>query len=412
MKALVRTSVELAGSSLSAEFIFDTVKSYFDAFGDAIFLGLDLRDISTLFAAFDVAKASKDERFKTIVESFLASLQRRNELLPAWLMAGSTLERANDVSPEASAMLLRIKEHLRQQRRQRRLSSEEWVLLGRSYLALNRSFNILYAGTKRASVLSHALRYANLAHNCFGRVHDEVGKDDSLRYLGVTYMHSGNYRLARKTLVPLFRREIVEAGFGPFKAASLNNLFNTYLGVGAVRLAEGFFWEASYQYAHSRPNRSLLPLLTLAVAPYAEPYSIVFKRLPELRLAVPPLEILLDKLTHAWKRIDRGDKRDSFFRVSQTLLLISARFEEVQELSRELQALTFLVRVHEECFAEPDTDSSEPQLPEKVVLKQLRAHLLRCIAGGRLDPGKIHSLLGPIRTQPMQDVLQNLAPDA
>jgi hypothetical protein len=312
MKALVRTSVELAGRSLSREFIFDTIRSYFDAFGDAVFLGLDLRDLSTLFTAFDVAKASEDERIRAVVDSFLVSLKSRNELLPTWLVAESILKRANDASPEASAMILSIKERLRQERRKRRLNSEHWVLLGRTYLALNRIFNVLYAGTKRSSLLSHGIRYARLAQACFRRGHDEVGINDSVRYLGVTYMHAGNFRLARKTLAPLFRREIAEAGFDPFKAASLNNLFNTYLGVGAVRLAEGFFWEANYQYAHSSLDQSVLPLLTLAVAPYSEPYSGAFKRLPGLRIAVPSLGILLDKLIHVWNRIDPRRQTQQF----------------------------------------------------------------------------------------------------
>ena len=360
------------------------------------------------FTAFDVAKASEDERIRAVVDSFLVSLKSRNELLPTWLVAESILKRANNASPEASAMILSIRERLRQERRKRRLNSEHWVLLGPTYLALNRIFNVLYAGTKRSSLLSHGIRYARLAQACFRRGHDEVGINDSVRYLGVTYMHAGNFRLARKTLAPLFRREIAEAGFDPFKAASLNNLFNTYLRVGAVRLAEGFFWEANYQYAPSSLDQSVLPLLTLAVAPYSEPYSGAFKRLPGLRIAVPSLGILLDKLIHVWNRIDRGDKRNNFFRLSQALLLISVQFEEAQDISRELQALTFLVRVHEECFAIPDSDTGETQLPEKLMLEQLRIHLLRCIAGGRLDTGKIQSALGPIRTQPMKDMLQKL----
>jgi len=79
--------------------------------------------------------------------------------------------------------------------------------------------------------------------------------------------------------------------------------------VGAVRLAEGFFWEANYQYANSRRSQSLLPVLTLATALYAEPHSKVFQRLRGLRIAIPPLGIILDKLIYAWNRIDRTDKR-------------------------------------------------------------------------------------------------------
>jgi hypothetical protein len=92
--------------------------------------------------------------------------------------------------------------------------------------------------------------------------------------------------------------------------------------------------------------------------------------------------------------------------------VISERFEQTQNMSRELQALTFLVRVHEECFAERDSDSSETQLPEKLMLEWLRCHLVKCVAGGRLDPRQIQSILGPIRTQRMKDMLQSLVPDA
>lgn len=407
MKALVQTSLELADSPLSREFIFDTLRGYLEAFGDSIFLNLDLRDLATLFSAFDVAGASKEERFQPVVDSFLASLKKRNELFPAWLVAESTSKRANDASPEASAMFLNIKERLRQKKREKRLSSEDWVLLGRSYLALNRCFQVLYAGTKRKDVLNHALRYAKLADNCFQRVHDEIGTRDSLRFLGVTYMLGGNYSFARKTLVPLFRREIAEAGFDPYKAASLNNLFSTYLGVGAMRLAEGFFWEANYQYAHSR-RKPLLPLLTLASALHAEPHSKVFKRFPGLRTAIPPVDIILDKLIYAWNRIDLAQKRENFLRASQVILVISACFEESLETPKEMQAIKFAIRIHEDCFAESDSASGDVQLPEKLILEQLSVHLFRCLAGGRLDPDKIQFALGPIRTQQMKDMLQNL----
>lgn len=364
---------------------------------------------STLFSAFDVGKVSLEERFKPVVESLLASLRKRNELLPAWLMAESASKAANDASPEAGATFLSIKERLRQKKREKRLSSEDWVLMGRCYLALNRSFHVLYAGTKRTDILNHAIRYAKLARGCFQRVHDETGRSDSLRFLGVTYMLGGDYSSARKTLIPLFRREIAEAGFDPFKAASLSNLFSTFLGVGAIRLAEGFFWEANYQYAHSR-GKSLLPLLTLAAAPHLEPQSGVFKRLPKLRTAIPPLGILLDKLIYGWNRTDRADKREMFLRVSQLVMMISASFEEDQETSRELQSLKFAIRVHEDYFAETDSDTGkgDAQLPEKLMLKQLSAHLFRCIAGGRLQTKQIQSALGPIHTQQTKDMLRSL----
>jgi hypothetical protein len=409
MKALVRTSLELANSPLSRDFIFDTLKSYFEAVGEGIFLGLDLRDLSTLFSAFDVATASKDERFRAVVNSFFESLRKRNELLPAWLMAGSAVERDNGVSPEGSSKILMVKEQLRAKKRHKALSADDWMLLGRSYLALNRCFNVLYAGTQRRGVLQHSIRYAKLGLCCFKQVRDEIGKRDSLRFLGLTYMLGGNYRLARKTLVPLFRTEIAEAGFDPFKAASLNNLYCVYLGVGALRLAEGYFWEANYQYAYSGRHQSVLSLITLAIALHAQPGRRVFERHPRLRNAIPSLDILLDKMIHAWNRCDREDKRDSFFRVSEGLMIISACFEEAHDVSKELQALTFLVKVHEDCFAEPESDSGKTRLPQKLTLERLRKHLLRCIDGGRFDPRNIHSMFNPIRTQAMKDLLQNLA---
>jgi len=226
-------------------------------------------------------------------------------------------------------------------------------------------------------------------------------------------MNSGDYRNARKTLTPLFREEMAQAGFDAFKAAGLNNLYCTYLGVGALRLAEGFFWEANYQYGHSNRGKCVGPLLSIAMLHYAEnPMSRVFELHPQLQKELPSPKTILDKLIWIWDELEIEDKDESFLGVSQALLVFSQWFEEHGQPSEETQTLSLLVRVHEDCFARRNREESPPQLRQELVLNQLKAHLDRCVTGGRIPANKIADVLGPIDSEAMKQTFQSLVQGA
>lgn len=409
MKALVQVSLTLAQSSLSKDFIFETLKSYFKAAGDRIFVGLDLADVATLFSAFAFASPT-DSKFNDLARSFLSSLEKRNELIPAWLKAVDMLKRNSYLSPEGSAMLMAIKDQIRRNKRARSLHKEEWELFGRCYLGLNRTFGMLHGGIRKPELLKRAIRYGQLAQFCFAKVQDEIGKDDSARFLGVTYINGGNYRSARRMLKPLFRKEMAAAGFGAFKAASLNNLYETYLGVGAFRLAEGYFWEANYQYAHSNRAQFTGPLLAIASLHSKHPASKVLTNHPEFQESLPAPRIVLRKLVSVWDQLDSADKGEQFFRVSQVTLIMSQWFDEHNQLAESMKALAFVVKVHEECFGHAGQEGAPTQLQQVIVLNQLKARILDYASSAGLRIDKITQSLGPLRTKVIKEMIDSIVP--
>lgn len=182
------------------------------------------------------------------------------------------------------------------------------------------------------------------------------------------------------------------------------------MGVGALRLAEGFFWEANYQYTHSNRGKVVGPLLSIAMLSNTQnPISRVFELHPELQEELPLPKTILDKLIAIWNELESKDKEESFVNMSQALLVISEWFENHGQSSEETQALRLVIRVHEDCFARHNQETSPPQLRQKMVLNQINAHLGRCVTSGRIPANKILQVFGPIHSLAMKETFESLA---
>jgi hypothetical protein len=164
------------------------------------------------------------------------------------------------------------------------------------------------------SVMRRALRHAEAAHRCLRQSRNQDFVDDAERQLGNVYMAFGQYQIARRYFISLLRRERNLPGFEPVKAASLHNIFCISLGLGDMRRAEGFFWEANYQYVHTTPAMSLLALAMLAGTKTSPLPWVPIASFPERLDQLPAAYLTAEKAALISPLVSAGIRENVLFR--------------------------------------------------------------------------------------------------
>jgi len=166
--------------------------------------------------------------------------------------------------------------------------------------------------------MRRALKHAHAAYRCFKQSCRQDSVDDAERQLGNIHMAFGLLQAARRYFISLLRRERKLPGFEPVKAASLHNIFCISLGLGDMRRAEGFFWEANYQYAHTTQAMSFLALAVLAATKTSPlPWIRVASSL-EFLDQLPAAYLVAEKAALIAPSVSRGAREDVLFRTTDS----------------------------------------------------------------------------------------------
>jgi len=376
--------------------LFVTITDYLQRVGDRTFDGLDLRACATLYSVFQRLSVDREnhvggERVPTLreylnenwagilsaiqsggleyvdaVTNFLGGmgpdeweilfntlcgvLERRNPIIPRALALFESLEGGVNIDPSVRGMLLKLKNDLfdlkrRLKKHRRKLSKEDLQILGRTYLGLYNATRITPKYSMKKD-LTKFVRYGRLAVICFRHAEDEIGEHDAKRYIGNAYMNAGEYTKAKKTLVPLLRRELGRGGFESFQAAEFNNLFCTFLGGGALRLAEGYFHEANYRYLRARVEGYIQPLATVGtIAAFRNPLVSDVARHMDIRNFLPDALEVAKKLAMIWADLPDLQTSQNLFKIVNCLKSIQDHYCETKEADKELAVADCLLTV-------------------------------------------------------------------
>lgn len=162
--------------------------------------------------------------------------------------------------------------------------------------------------------MRRALKHAEIAHRCSKQSGRKDSVDDAERQLGNIYMAIGQFHIARRYFISLLRRERNMPGFEAVKAASLHNIFCISLLLGDIERAEGFFWEANYQYVHTTPGMSILALAMLAVTKTsALPWTRIAS-FPDILDKLPASYLIAEKAASIAPTVSVGIREDVRFR--------------------------------------------------------------------------------------------------
>ena len=194
-----------------------------------------------------------------------------------WLSARESLESNAFLDTPAVVKLLRAISQLHRYIAPSSASVDDWHLLGSLHLSVGKAAIAQGSQELSKSVMRRALKHTHAAYRCFVQSGKQGPVDDSARQLGNIYTTIGQLQIAKDYFLGLLRRERNLPGFEPVKAASLHNMFCISLGLGDMRRAEGFFWEANYQYVHTTRTVSLLALAVLAGAK-TSPFTVYSRR--------------------------------------------------------------------------------------------------------------------------------------
>jgi tetratricopeptide (TPR) repeat protein len=262
VKTLATMTRAFLSDKLNAEFFLSTLSGFHRLVGKRVFQDCDLVDLTTLYSLF--SDTSHTEAFGDLTRAFWSEVERRGPALGSWLSARRSLEASAYLDKQAVVELLRAISRLHRDVTQSSATIDDWHLLGSMHLTIGKATVTQASQYLSESVMRRAFRHLEAAHRCFRQSGKQDSIDDAKRNLGNAYMAFGMYQIARRYFISLLRRERNLPGFESVKAASLHNMFCISLGLGDMRRAEGFFWEANYQYVHTTPAMSLLALAVLA----------------------------------------------------------------------------------------------------------------------------------------------------
>jgi SIR2-like domain len=302
---------------LNVEFFLSTLSGFHQLVGKRVFKICDLLDLMSLYVLF--SSPSHTDKFPDLTEEFWRELRRRGPALGLFLSGRKSLENSGYLDKLAVVKLLRAVSRLHRDVVPSDATPDDWVLLGSMHLAIAKAATHQLGQGISKRAMFRADRHAHAAHHCFTRSDKQDFIDDAERLLGNIYMMMGQYQIAKRYFIPLLRRERNLPGFEPAKAASLHNAFCISLGLGDLPRAEGYFWEANYQYVHTTTWMSILALVVLASTKASPLPFIPIAGLPELLDQLPSASFIAEKIASTAPIAARGISEELLLRATGML---------------------------------------------------------------------------------------------
>jgi SIR2-like domain len=316
VKTLATMTRAFLSDKLNTEFFLSTLSGFHQLVGKRVFQFCDLVDLTTLYSLF--SDASRTEKFPALTRTFWTEVEGRGPGVGSWLSARRTLEKRAYLDKPAVAKLLRAISRLHRDVAPSSATADDWHLLGSMHLTIGKAALAQASQHLSRSSMRRALKHAHAAYRCFKQSCRQDSVDDAERQLGNIHMAFGLLQAARRYFISLLRRERKLPGFEPVKAASLHNIFCISLGLGDMRRAEGFFWEANYQYAHTTQAMSFLALAVLAATKTSPlPWIRVASSL-EFLDQLPAAYLIAEKAALIAPSVSRGAREDVLFRTTDS----------------------------------------------------------------------------------------------
>ena len=331
VKTLSTMTRAFLSDSLNAEFFLSTLSGFHRLVGKRVFQACDLLDLMSLYVLF--SSPGHTDKFPDITEAFWLELKHRGPALESLLSARRSLEVSAYLDKIAVAKLLRAVFRFRREIAPSEASPNDWVVLGSMHHAIAKAATAQLGRTISKSWTIRAGKHAHAAHRCFIRSGDQGFIDDAERLLGNIFMAMGQYKHARHFFVPLLRRERNLPGFEPAKAGSLHNAFCISLGLGDMRRAEGYFWEANYQYVHTNNAMSILALAVLAGTKTSPLPFTPIAALPDRLEQLPAASFVAEKVASIAPIASRGISEEVLLRATEMLGKVAGSLCERGELT-------------------------------------------------------------------------------
>jgi hypothetical protein len=314
VKTLSTMTRAFLSDELNVEFFLATLSGFHKLVGKRLFKECDLVDLTTLYNLF--SSHSHDEAFPGLSRQFWMEVGDRGAAVGLWLSARKCLEDSAFLDKPAVVKLLRAISQLHRDIAPSSATADNWHLLGSLHLTIGKAAIAQASQQLSKSVMRRALKHAHAAHSCFVQSGKQDPVDDAARLLGNIYMTFGQLAIAKRYFIGLLRRERNLPGFEPVKAASLHNMFCISLGLGDMRRAEGFFWEANYQYVHTTRPMSLLALAVLAGTKTSPLPFIPVASLPERLDQLPAVQSSAEKAALIAPIVSGAMGKDTLLRAS------------------------------------------------------------------------------------------------
>ena len=330
VKTLSTMTRAFLSDSLNAEFFLSTLSGFHHLVGERVFQGCGLLDLMSLYILF--SNSGHTDKFPDLAATFGFELKRRGAAVSSFLSARRRLETSGYLDIPAVVDLLRAVSKLRRKVPLSRATPEDWVLLGSMHLAIAKAAAAKLSRSLSKRGMLRAVRQADAALHCFVQSGEQGFIDDAERFLGNFYMMLGQYQLARRYFIPLLRRERNLPGFEASKAAGLHNAFCISLALGDMRRAEGYFWEANYQYVHTNTGMSIVALAVLA-STRASPFPLArIAGLPERLDLLPSASFIAEKIASIAPNASREASEDVLIRATGMLGKAAESLCEKEEL--------------------------------------------------------------------------------